>query len=43
MIGQIERELVESEETSEDKRVFWSSIFRILVKSNADFQKYYSI
>ena len=39
MIGQIERELVESEETSEDKRVFWSSIFRILVKSNADFQK----
>ncbi|MGO3379931.1 MAG: ATP-dependent nuclease subunit B [Lactococcus cremoris] len=39
MIGQIERELVESEETNEDKRVFWSSIFRILVKSNADFQK----
>lgn len=27
MIGQIERELVESEETNEDKRVFWSSIF----------------
>lgn len=44
MIGQIERELVESEETNEDKRVFWSSIFRILVKSNCHvFKKYYSI
>lgn len=39
MIGKIERELVETEEKNDDKRVFWSSIFRILVKSNPDFQK----
>ena len=39
MIGKIERELIETEEKNDDKRVFWSSIFRILVKSNPDFQK----
>lgn len=39
MIGKIERELAENESEDEDKRTFWSSLFRLLVKNNPDFQK----
>ena len=38
MMGKIERALHENEEGAKDKRAFWSSIFRLLVKENPDFQ-----
>ena len=38
MMGKIERALHENEEGAKDKRAFWSSLFRLLVKENPDFQ-----
>lgn len=38
-IGKIEHLLEQTEEIEEDKRSFWSSLFRILIKENPDFQK----
>ena len=39
MMGKIERELLEADNLSSDKKTFWSSLFRILVKSNPNFKK----
>lgn len=38
MMGKIERELLEKDIKSEDKRAFWSSLFRILLKTHVDFK-----
>ena len=39
MIGKLSVNLLKLKKKMMNKRVFWSSIFRILVKSNPDFQK----
>jgi len=38
MMGKIERALHENGEGAKDKRAFWSSLFRLLVKEHPDFQ-----